>query len=80
MSFGQKTIDFSLCIVALYVKMFYPKQLGISSCMCISLKAYVILIRRRCIYGSFAVLMADNGSLFFLAKLLFKAHIYTIQK
>ena len=58
----------------------YPKQLGISSCMSISLKAYIILIRRRCIYGFFAVLMAENGFLFSLAKFLFKVHIYTIQK
>ena len=40
----EKNIDFSLCIVALYVKAFgpYPKHLGISYCMCNVLKASLL--------------------------------------
>ena len=43
-SIGEKNIDFSLCIVALYVKAFgpYSKHLGIFYCMCNVLKASLL--------------------------------------
>ena len=40
-SIGKKSVDFSLCIAALYIKAFesYSKHLGIYCCMCNVLKA-----------------------------------------
>ena len=77
----EKNIDFRLCLVALYVKAFgpYPKHPGISYYMCNALKAP--LIRKFVTNFCFAVvLIALNGFLFSLTKLLFKVYISPIKK
>ena len=77
-----KNIDFSLCIVALYVKTFgpYPKHLGISYCMCNFLKASLLCKFVTNFFCFVVVSIALNGFLFSLTKFLFKVYISTIKK
>ena len=77
-----KNIDFSLCIVILYVKTFgpYPKHLGISYCMCNFLKASLLCKFVINFFCFVAVSIALNAFLFSLRKFLFKVYISTIKK
>ena len=77
----EKNIDFSLRILALYVKAIrpYPKHLGISYCMCNVLKASLLckFVTNFCFV---VVLISLNSFLCSLTKFLFNVYISTITK